>query len=329
MKTTRRGVTGGMAALAATPALARASTSTLDAAMAPEGAPREIIPIWPRQPPGLAHGVRQEVLERSTPPALRDRAVVHVTRPVLIVFRAPQPNGAGVLMTPGGAYQRVVLDKEGYETAERLNAAGITAFVLVYRLPGDHHAAGADAPLQDVQRAMRLIRARAREFGIDPARMGVMGFSAGGHVAGSLSLRFDAHVYERVDAADEQLARPAFSMLVYPVASMEDHAHAQSRTELLGVDADSAERRRAYSLEHIVRPDAPPTFLLHAEDDEAVPLENSLQLHQALRAQHVACELHAFEHGGHGFGIRLTTGKPVAVWPELAVNWLRAHAMLA
>ncbi|HVZ99358.1 MAG TPA: alpha/beta hydrolase [Caulobacterales bacterium] len=302
MKTTRRGVAGGMAAMAAAPTLARAMTpAQLDAAMAPEGAPREIVPIWPGRPPGLARGLRQEILERSSPPAPRDRAVIHVARPVLIVFRAPHPNGAAVLITPGGAYQRVVLDKEGFETAERLNDAGVTAFVLIYRLPGDRHAAGADAPLQDAQRALRVIRSRAHEFNIDPARTGVMGFSAGGHVAGSLSFRFDAGVYAAVDAADAASAKPAFSVLVYPVATMGAFAHAESRTQLLGTDP-SEERRRAYSLEHMVRAEAPPCFLLHAEDDPAVR--------------------------GHGFGLRLAVGKPVAIWPQLALDWMRAHAML-
>ncbi|HVY86146.1 MAG TPA: alpha/beta hydrolase [Caulobacterales bacterium] len=323
MDTTRRDVAGGMAGI--TLANGRVlSAADLDRAMAPEGAPREIIPIWPGRPPGLAHGLHEAVLERSTPPALRDRAVVHVTRPVMIVFRPERPNGAGVLITPGGAYVRVVLDKEGFETAERLNAAGVTAFVMPYRLPGDGHAAGPNAPLQDVQRAMRVMRARASEFNVDPARVGIMGFSAGGHVAGSLTFRFDASVYSRIDAADDQPARPAFSMLIYPVASMGAFAHAGSREELLG-RAPSAEQIRAYSLESMVRPDAPPCFFALAEDDDTVPPENAFLVHQALRAQHVPSELHAFEKGGHGFGIRFTVGKPTALWPDLVLNWMRAH----
>ena len=246
----------------------------------------------------------------------------------MLVFRPEHPNGAAVLLCPGGGYARVVLDKEGYESAARLNAAGVTCFVLLYRLPGDHWGAGPDAPLQDAQRAIRIIRARAGEFAIDPQRIAVMGFSAGGHVAGSLTLRWDATVYHPVDAGDAISAKPDLSLLLYPVASMEaPYVHAGSRDELLGAHP-TPEALHAYSLEHQARADAPPTFVLVAADDDTIPFENSVQLFQALRAAHVACELHVFETGGHGFGMRFTIGKPTAAWPELALNFMRAHHLL-
>jgi acetyl esterase/lipase len=313
----------GGAAFAETPA-------GLDAAMAPEdGAPHAIIPLWPRRPPGAPHTLpAEQVIERSTPPALRDRAVLHVARPMLIVFRAAQPNGAAILMSPGGSYQRVVLDKEGYESAARFNAAGVTVFILVYRLPEDGWTVRPDAALQDAQRAMRLIRARAGEFGVDATRIASLGFSAGGHVAGSLALRYDAAAYARVDAADDLSARPDLSLLLYPVVTMEaPYAHAGSRDALLGAGA-SAELMRANSLEHLARADGPPTFLAVAADDDTIPVENSITLYEAIRAAGVPAELHVFESGGHGFGIRFTVGKPIAAWPDLALAWMRAHGAL-
>lgn len=335
--TTRRDLTAGIGAsallAAATPALAQApralTAAQLDAAVAPDGPPREIIPLWPRRPPGAPRALPVEVvLERSTPPALRDRAVTHTSRPILIAFRPAQPNGAAVLLCPGGGYQRVVLDKEGYESAEIFNAAGVTVFILVYRLPEDQWAAGPDASLQDAQRAIRIIRARAVEYSLDPQRVGVLGFSAGGHVAGSLALRFDRETYARVDAVDDQPTKPNFSMLLYPVVTMTPPSgQASSGNALIGANP-SDELRRAYSLEYAARPDAPPTFILTAADDDTIPMENSLLLYDALRAAQVPTELHMFETGGHGFGIRFTVGKPTAVWPELAMAWMRAHSMM-
>jgi acetyl esterase/lipase len=349
MMTTRRELAAGLAGAAAfvgasanaqvNPADPNAATSRVmnaaqsDAAMNPEstfnGAPREIIPIWPYRPPGMPRRAPpQEVIERSSPPALRDRAVLHVARPVLIVFRPTQPIGAAIVMCTGGSYVRVVLDKEGFESAELFARQGITTFQLIYRLPGDHYAAGVDAALQDVQRAIRLVRSRAAEFSIDPARVAVMGFSAGGHVAAGATLRFDAPVYERVDAADDLSAKPDISVLMYPVITMEaPHAQSDIRTLVLGGAATDAEAR-AHSMNHFARADAPPTFLLHCSDDATIPVGNSLLLYEALRAQNVPAELHVFETGGHGFGTRLTTGKPTAIWPDLVQNWLRARGVI-
>ena len=200
-------------------------------------------------------------------------------------------------------------------------AAGVTVYVASYRLPGDGWAAGPAVALQDAQRALRLVRARAAARGHDPRRVGVMGFSAGGHVAGCLGLMWDRPTYAAVDDNDRLSARPDSAVVVYPVATMSPpFAHPGSRERMFG-PSPTPELERAWSLEANARPDAPPTFLLHAADDAAVPVENSLRLASALRAAKVATELHLFEEGGHGFGLRFAKGRPVEAWPDLVLAW--------
>lgn len=289
----------------------------------------EVISIWPSAAPGAERATaREEVVERAKRSAdLRDRIVKGVTRPTLTVFRPRHPNGLALLMAPGGGYAWVVMDKEGYETAERLAASGVTVFVMTYRLPQEGWTAGPDAPLQDAQRALRLIRARAADFAVDPHRVGVIGFSAGGHVAGMLTLAFDRPVYAPLDAADQVSARPDVSILVYPVATMDQaFAHKGSRRNLLG-EAPTSDQVRAYSLEALTRPDAPPVMLIHALDDASVPPENSLGLLAALRAARVPVEAHLFEEGGHGFGLRFAVGRPAAAWPDLVLAWLKRRGL--
>jgi acetyl esterase/lipase len=293
----------------------------------PAGPGHEVIRIWPGDAPGAAAATaRETVVERSKDPAtIRDRYVKGVVTPTLIVFRPQRPNGAALLMAPGGGYNWVVMDKEGYEAAERFARAGVTAFVMTYRLPQDGWAAGPDTPLQDAQRALRLIRARAGAYGVDPHRVGVIGFSAGGHVAGMLSLAWDRPVYAPIDAADGVSARPDIAILMYPVATMTSaRAHAGSRRNLLGESPTDVQVAR-YSLEALARPDAPPTLLVHAVDDASVPVENSLALFEALRARKVPVEMPLFEEGGHGFGIRYAVGLPAAAWPDLALGWMQRH----
>jgi acetyl esterase/lipase len=207
--------------------------------------------------------------------------------------------------------------------ARWLTARGFTAFVLFYRLPGEGWTAGPDAPLADAQRAMRLIRHRARDFAIDPERVAAMGFSAGGHVCVSLSTRFAAKVYQPVDTADRLSAKPHSAAPIYPVVSMDPAiAHPGSRELLLG-KSPAAELEALYSPDQQVPADAPPHFLLHAEDDDAVPVENTLRLRAALKARRIPVEMHLFANGGHGFGLRKAIGKPVEIWPELWRNWAR------
>jgi acetyl esterase/lipase len=303
------------AVIAASPLMTLAGGARADGAT--------VLPLWPGAAPGGGTvTVTEEVVERPlSPGGLRDRIIKGVRNPTLTVFEPARPNGASLLMTPGGGYKWVVMDKEGYECAERFAAAGVTVYVASYRLPGDGWAAGPAVALQDAQRALRLVRARAAARGHDPRRVGVMGFSAGGHVAGCLGLMWDRPTYAPVDDYDRLPARPDSTVLVYPVATMSPpFAHPGSRERMFG-PSPTPELERAWSLETNARPDAPPTFLLHAADDTAVPVENSLRLEAALRAAKVATELHLFEEGGHGFGLRFAKGRPVEAWPDLVLAW--------
>lgn len=286
--------------------------------------PTDTIDLWPKGAPGASHiALTETVNERSTDGLVNDRAVYGITRPRMAVFRPDRPNGAAVLLTPGGGYKWVVVDKEGYEMARWLTARGFTAFVLFYRLPGEGWASGPDTALADAQRAMRLIRQRAGSFALDPERVAAMGFSAGGHVCADLAARFADNVYEPVDAADRLSAKPHSAAPIYPVVSMDPAiAHPGSRQLLLG-NNPSAEAEAAHSPDRNIPADAPPHFLLHAEDDDSIPVDNTLRLHAALRARKVPVEMHLFANGGHGFGLRKTVGKPVEAWPELWRAWAR------
>lgn len=301
---------------AASPALAQASD------------PTETIRLWPGPPPNAPDVLpREQTVDRIKTSGFQDRFVTDIGEPLLTVFRPARPNGAAALLMPGGGYIRVVIDKEGFEVARRLADAGVTAFVLRYRLPREGWTSR-DVALQDAQRAMRLIRARAAGDGLDPARVLAMGFSAGGHLAASLATGFAKPVYAPVDAADPLSARPDLSGLLYPVIDMDPrHAHAGSRTALLG-GAPTPALEAAYSPHRHVTADTPPTFVVHSADDASVPLENSLAYLAALRAAKVPAEWHVFEEGGHGFGIRLAQGKPAQVWPELFLAWAARRGFL-
>lgn len=314
------------ALLTASLALPFASAAAQAAWTRPAGAaPDARIPLWPeghiKPPPGLV----EQVVQRSDDPNASDRMLQGITRPRLDIFRPAKPNGAAVILAPGGGYRYVVIDKEGYELARWLRDRGVTVYVLFYRLPGDGWTNGADVPLADAQRAVRMVRSRAALDQIDPARVVFGGFSAGGQVAASLLTRFDTKVYASVDAADSLLARPDALAAIYPVVSMDPAiAHAVSREKLIGANPDPA-REKLYSPELNVRPDQPPLWLLHAEDDSVVKVANSVRLREASRAVGAPCEAHFFERGEHGFGLMKTVGLPVAIWPELLWNWLQSH----
>jgi acetyl esterase/lipase len=240
------------------------------------------------------------------------------------MHRPARPNGAALLVIPGGAYRRIVLDKEGSALVPVFaGQLGYTLFVLRYRLPGEGHDDARDAPLADAQRAMRVIRSHAQEWGIDPGRVAAIGFSAGGHVAASLAMRYDEALAPAADDIDRIGARPDQVLLMYPVVDMGRHAHAVSREHLLG-PAPTREAIAAYSMQNRVHPDMPPMFLLHAADDTSVAIENTLQLHSALRDAGVPTEMHLYPHGGHGFGVRDASGS-LALWPTLADAWIRAQ----
>ncbi|MEY2933643.1 MAG: hypothetical protein RL033_4392 [Pseudomonadota bacterium] len=268
------------------------------------------VEVWRGTPPGAENvKVEQAVIERSTTPGLRDRALIGITRPTLTLYKPAKPDGSAVLILPGGAYLRVVIDKEGEETARRLNARGITAAVLVYRLPADGWAAGREAPLQDAQRALRLLRS-GLAGPLDPARIGVLGFSAGGDLAAALALRHAAVTYERTDQADLLSARPDFAVLMYPALNM-----------TVRPPDGRAPIEAKIPLETLVTSASPPCFLVHAADDRSVSVDLSLKLFSAWKTANVPAELHVFAEGGHGFGVRLAAGKPVESWPDLLVRW--------
>ena len=286
------------------------------------------VALWPdghlKPPTGLVEAVVQRNDDRNA----SDRMLQGITRPRLDIFRPAKPNGAAVILAPGGGYRYVVVDKEGYELARWLRDRGVTVYVLFYRLPGDGWTNGADVPLADAQRAVRLVRSRAKLDGIDPARVTFGGFSAGGQVAASLLTRFDAKVGATVDATDRLSARPDALVAIYPVVSMDPAiAHIVSREKLIGANPDAA-REKLYSPERHVRADQPPLFLLHAEDDDVVKIDNSVRLREATRAIGASCEAHFFERGGHGFGLMKTAGLPVAIWPELLWNWLGSRRLV-
>jgi acetyl esterase/lipase len=312
------------ALLLTVPAISHAET-TGDAAMPVER-------IWPGPPPGKQTEPSQlAITERDEPDGLRDRFATGITDPDLAVFLADKPNGTALLVIPGGGYQRVVMDKEGYETARWFAARAVSSFVLRYRLPGESWLPRSVVPLLDAQRAMRWIRGHAGRYGIASDRIGVIGFSAGGHLAGLLATGHTEAIYDAVDDLDRLRARPDFAVLMYPVISMRtDIAHGGSRDRLLG-DAPSPEAVEQYSVERRVNAATPALFLLHAADDESVPVENSLRLYDALRVQGIPAELHVFAAGGHGFGLRYAVGQPVSRWPELVNDWiaLRASATAA
>ena len=278
----------------------------------------EAVELWPGAMPGdRGSRIVARTDDQSKDSAHSDRWLTGIARPALIVCRPVRPNGAAAVLIPGGSYRFLAYDNEGTAQARWLNALGVTAFILKYRLPVEGWDGRADVPLQDAQRAMRIIRAGAGGFGIDPARVAVLGFSAGGHLAASLATGHAERVYAPVDAADRLSARPDMAGLIYPViTTIAGFGHAESRDNLLGADAPAALRQHR-SVELRVDAQTPPTFLVHAADDGLVPVENTLAFHAALLAAKRPAELHVFDEGGHGFGVRAPRILPVSHWPEL------------
>ena len=277
----------------------------------------EVLPLWPAGAPGAADFRPTPLPDHSPPVFLRNTA-----SPSLHVFRPSQPNGDVLLVIPGGGYEFVSIANEGIDIAARTNALGYTVFVLNYRLPAEGWRDGPNVPLQDAQRAMRVIRASAGRYGNEPARVAVVGFSAGGHLAASLATGFGEAVYAPSDDADQLDARPSAAGLIYPVITMtRPYTHEGSRQHLLGV-SPSDQLFAARSPEQQVGSDTPPVFLAHACDDPAVPVENSLMMMAALRAARRPVEAHFFQRGGHAFGVGFP-GTPTQEWIPLFDLWLR------
>ncbi|PWB24368.1 alpha/beta hydrolase [Flavobacterium sp. HTF] len=281
-------------------------------------AQNQVIPLWNKIPGELKAADYKEKEE------IKDGKVQStslVTTPTLSVFlpKEMKPNQTAVIIFPGGGYMHLAIDKEGTKIAEWFNSIGIAAFVLKYRLPNDKIMIDKTiGPLQDAQESIRIVRQNASKWNIDPNKIGVMGFSAGGHLASTLSTHYDDKVYETASKAS---ARPDFSLLIYPVVSMQNEiTHKGSQTNLLG-DNPSQELIDSFSNEKKVTAQTPSTFLIHATDDEVVIPENSINYYLALKKNKVTAELHIYEKGGHGFGLGVNdTSK---FWTKQCEEWLK------
>lgn len=253
--------------------------------------------------------------------------ISNVVQPTLTVFLPPsdKANGTAVVICPGGGYTRLAIDHEGYDVAKRLNEMGVAAFVLKYRLPNDQSQPDKSiAPLLDAQQALRLVRQQAGKFKVNPNRVGLMGFSAGGHLAATAGTHFAQPVGQPTDKTTS--VRPDFLVLLYPVISFTDSLkHAGSRNNLLG-EQPTGPQIRLYSNETQVTAQTPPTFLVHAQDDKAVPVQNSLMFYEALLRHQVPTEMHLYPHGGHGFGLHNKTTEED--WSASLQNWLGSNGWL-
>lgn len=228
--------------------------------------------------------------------------------------------GTAIVIFPGGSYINLASDHEGRAIALEFNKIGVTAFVVKYRLPSDQIMVDKTiGPLQDAERAIQMVRERAAEWGVNPHKVGVIGFSAGGHLASTIDTHFDKVV---IDNKNNISVRPDFAMLIYPVISFGPFAHAFSRENLIGKNP-SPQLIDLYSNEKQVTANTPPTFLIHAEDDDVVPVQNSLLFYDALVKNKVKAEMHLFQAGGHGFGLNNPT--TTDHWFDWAANWLRGN----
>ncbi|XOV91320.1 MAG: alpha/beta hydrolase [Bacteroidota bacterium] len=250
----------------------------------------------------------------------------NVVNPHIEVFLPAkrQATRQAVLVCPGGGYGVLAYDWEGYDIAKWLNSRGIAAIVLKYRLPNAESQVKKElSPLIDAKRAMRLIRMNAEEWNIDPEQVGVMGFSAGGHLASTLGTHFDTGDPKASDSIEQISSRPDFMILAYPVISMDPTlTHGGSRKNLIG-DNPPQDLEVFYSNEKQVKPDTPPTFIFHSQDDGAVKIGNSVAMFEALVAKEIPVEAHFFPKGGHGYSLGTLTNETYGYWPEYCANWLR------
>lgn len=279
---------------------------------------QEVLPVWPNGVPNsIQNKEYKEIVTYGD--AKEVSGISKVSTPTLTAYLVDgnESSGVAVVICPGGGYSHLAINKEGYKVAKWFNSIGISAFVLKYRLPNDLIMKDKSiGPLQDAQEAIRLVRRNAVKWKLDPNKIGIMGFSAGGHLASTLSTHYNEKVYD----SEPLSARPDFSILIYPVISMEDGiTHNGSRKNLLGENV-SADLLDKYSNEKQIDARTPPTFLVHALDDKAVPVENSIHYLLKLKGNNVPAELHIYENGGHGFGLgREGTNQ---YWPESLKHWL-------
>ena len=281
--------------------------------------------LWPDGIPGSK--TDPGYVEKITREDGRITRCEKVTNPDLTIFLPPagSANGAAVLICPGGGYGALAFDHEGNAIARWLNENGVAGIILKYRLPSDRIMENKSiGPLQDAQEAMRIIRRNAAKWKIDPGRIGVIGFSAGGHLASTLSTHYAEVVYKIIDNTS---ARPDFSLLIYPVVSFDTTiTHRGTRNNLIGLRPDDASVRH-FSNELQINSDTPPAFLVHSADDNAVPVMNSIGYFRGLQKNKIATELHIFQKGGHGYGLS-PNGGTESSWPELCVKWMKAMGLL-
>jgi acetyl esterase/lipase len=275
--------------------------------------------LWPGSPPGGGGPVGPVQTNARG-------AISHIAEPVIEVFAPDHPNGTAMLIAAGGGYKRIERATEALPAARWLNARGITAFVLDYRLPGEGWSAGALAPLQDAQRALRLIRARAEAFSIRPDRVGVMGFSAGGHLLGLAATRATFASYRAIDAVDALSARPDMAALIYPVITLlPPYQHTSTRRVLVG-DHPAQALAAEWSVQTHVTADSPPFFLVQAADDPISNPYNTVLMKAACDQAGVAAERLQLESGGHGFGMGAGAGG--REWRARFASWLqRQHGV--
>jgi acetyl esterase/lipase len=280
-----------------------------------------VLPLWPGAVPG-DYGVigPERIRAPAEAPTKNAKWITAVTKPTLTVFRpAKEKNtGAAMIICPGGGYWNLAWDLEGEEVAAWLNTFGATGFVLKYRVPrrpGQPEPLPAPGPLLDAQRAVSLVRSRAAEWGIDPNRIGIGGFSAGGHLAVATATQFGERAYQPIDEIDKISCRPDFAVAVYPGYLIEQQP--------AGVETN----KNALAPYIRIPPATPPIFLVHASDDPVAGAENSVVLYLALKRAKVPAELHVYAQGGHGFGVR-PSDLPCSTWTDRCIAWLQNQGML-
>lgn len=281
-----------------------------------------VIPLYKTIP----NSKPNNIVEKSDSTSVRGK-VSNVVLPTITAYLPEKSaaNGVAVIICPGGGYSYLVVNHEGKDVAQEFVKRGIAAFVLKYRLPNDLIMINKEiGPLQDAQQAIKIVRERAVEWHIDPAKVGIMGFSAGGHVASTLSTHYQKSV---IDNPFNISLRPDFSLLIYPVITFQDSIlHKGSKKALIGENA-SVEKVNEYSNELQVTTDTPPAFIVHCSDDQVVPVANSVNYYTALQKHHVKAELHIYEAGGHGFGMHNATTSDN--WMDRCFNWIAANKLFS
>ncbi|MBL7856759.1 MAG: alpha/beta hydrolase [Cyclobacteriaceae bacterium] len=286
--------------------------------MATAAMAQQTIPLYPGTIPNSKPTPDEEVTTNEGMTIVRN-----ISRPSLSIFlpAKEKANGTAIIIFPGGGYWVNAIGHEGYDVAKKFTAMGITAFVVKYRIPNDATMMDREiGPLQDAQQAIHVVRTRAKEWSINPSQIGVMGFSAGGHLASTAGTHFTKPVIVEPGVVN---VRPDFMILIYPVISFQDHVgHTGSRDQLIG-KSPLKDKIDFYSNELQVTAQTPPTFLVHASDDDAVKSENSILFYQALVKYHVPAELHIYQKGGHGFGMNNKSTSDQ--WMDRCTNWLRVN----